>query len=179
VNSFNIGNEFKTSQTLYVSKMGAFIAPVQISGGLTTKAYTSTLYSDNNTTVLASATIPVGTAVDAQGFAYVPLTYVLAPSTNYVLTSYGGPSQSAYSYGSTGTWNLGTTFIQNWYNASGAGPAFQTNSGHVQFMGGNFIVDNVPPPAAPEPTTAWLIGLGVLAMTKTIRSQKRRKAQLN
>jgi hypothetical protein len=65
VNSFNIGNEFKTSQTLYVSKMGAFIAPVQISGGLTTRAYTTTLYADNNTMVLASATIPVGTTVDA------------------------------------------------------------------------------------------------------------------
>ena len=191
LNSFNIGNEFKTSltQELYVSAIGAFIAPSQISGGLTTVAYTSTLYADNNTTVLASATIPVGTAVDAQSFAYTPLTYVLAADENYVLTSYAGPNVSVYTYSltggvSTGTWNAGTTFIQNWYNANGAGPATSTNGGYREFMGGNLLVDTVPPPGpapvpAPEPTTALLLGFGMLAMAMNMRARRRAATLVN
>ena len=179
--SFNIGNEFKTglTQELYVSAIGAFVPPTQISGGLSTRAYTATLYADDNTTVLASATIPVGTSVNAQGFAYTPLTYVLQANTNYVLTEYAGPSLSVYTYGSpgvpSGTWNAGTTFVQNWFNSSGGAPN-TSNGSYYEFMGGNMIVDTEAPVPAPEPTSALLLSCGILAMVKSTRRCQRRQA---
>jgi hypothetical protein len=175
--NFHIGNEIQTGQTLIVSAIGAYVGPTQRTAGLTNTSYNAYLYASNATTLLSSAVIPVGTPVNSQGFAYVPLSTTLSASTHYYLTSRtttaGSTNFGYYSPSNTtaGAWALGTTFIRNRY-ANGTGTVNLTNGSFQEFMGGNLLVETVPIPA-PEPTSAILIGLGMVGLVARRRRGRR------
>jgi len=175
--NFHIGNEIQTGQALQVSAIGVYVTPAQITAGLTNVSYTARLFASDATTVLSSAAIPIGTPVDGQGFAYVPLNTTLSASTNYYLTSRATATNgTAYGYyntgGFAGTWALGTTFIRNRYVA-GFGNVNTTNGSFKEFMGGNLMVDVIPPPPAPEPSSMILFGTGLVGLAM----QRRRRIQ--
>jgi len=180
--ALTIGSEFTVGAVpLTVTHLGAYIIPTERSAGLTMEPYVSQLYGKtgvNTGTLLGEVTIPVGTPIDADGFAYAAFSYALAANTNYVVADYGSQygvgngANTGYSFGpigvDAGTFDPAVTFVSHRYLygyivGSTVFPS-STNNVYVHFLGGNlqFVV--------PEPASLGLLAAGGAVLLRRRRA---------
>ncbi len=159
--TYNIGNEITVgSNPLSVTAIGAFVDTsisgneAYITNGLTNVAYTGYIYSTvSNSAPLETVSIPVGTPVDSQGFAYAPLVTTLSADTSYIVSegmTGTGSDGTPFAYNSNdaaaGTFT-GAAFVENLFATTTDGCPSNNNGGFKEFMGANLQYTAVPEPA--------------------------------
>ena len=182
--NFNVGNEVTVGTSpLSVTSIGAFVesstgsTQAYITGGLTTVAFTAYVYSTvASSNALDTVVIPVGTAVDSQGFAYAPLATTLSPGTQYLLTdavtgsgAAGTPFALNSADAAAGTFN-GAAFVENVYSTAPAGYPNANNGSFQEFMGANLQFAAVPEPASVGLFAVGAVGLLLSRKNKTARN---------
>ena len=94
----NVGDDFTVgSSNLFVTDLGAYVPTSDTAAGVTTSAFTATLYSENTSpsantgsgagTEIGSVTIPIGTVV-TDGFAFASFSYELGAGNTYGVTDF-------------------------------------------------------------------------------------------
>jgi hypothetical protein len=174
-----VGNEFTMNSTWTVTAIGAWADPDQ-SDGVSTTSFNVDLRDNTggNTNLLATATIAVGTQLNAQNFVYAPLTadfpgeYTF-PAGDYIVTDFnGGPSSNTpYGYngsgGSAATVGPGATFVENRYLDDNTGAEFPSSSdaGFTEYLGANLQY------TVPEPASIGLVALGAMGLLTRRRTR--------
>jgi hypothetical protein len=191
--TINVGTAFTVSSPFQATEIGAWVGPDQ-ANGLSTVAFAANLYFNNgvgNVNLITSQLVPIGTPVNAQGFAYVPFSTTLntttaVPTSNYWLTDVAvdsslNPLATPFAYNnagapnSAGTW-VGAAPVVNVFTQNGSSfvpvPYNQTpnnvNPTFVEFMGANLL-------STPEPST--VVGLVGACLAGLVLATRRRFSQ--
>ncbi len=179
--TYNIGNEITVGASpLSVTAIGAFVNnaltgnQAYVTSGVTNVAFTGYIYSTTSATPLDTVTIPIGTTVDSQGFAYAPLTATLNANTSYIISeamtgtgTYGTPFAYNSNGSAAGTFS-GAAFVENRYATTTSGDPTLNNGVFKEFMGANLQYV-----AAPEPASLALFSGGAIGLLLLRRGRHR------